>query len=100
MKYQIKVGVDFDPEAKMQVTVEVNTTSNEEDKKKASPLADWKVLTVLAVFILVFSSGAYAAATGNASLFEKLLDSIVKVAPEHPKGKIDGKETKDNSGPD
>lgn len=86
MKYKVKVGTDFDPQNAMQVTVEVEINAGEDHKKKSSPLSDWKVLTVVAVFILVFSSGAYAAATGNATIFEKLLDAIVKVAPEKPKG--------------
>lgn len=86
MKYEVKVGSDFDPGQEMKVTVEVVVHSEEESEKKFSPLFDWKALTVLAVFILVFSSGAYAAATGDDSIFGKLLDAIVKSVPENPKG--------------
>lgn len=89
MKYQVKVGQDFDPEEKMTVTVEIEVTSSEEKKevKKSGLFADWKVLSVAAVFTLFLLSGVHAAVTGNASLYDKLLDVAVKVASEHPKGK-------------
>jgi len=92
MKYQVKVGQDFDPEQKMTVTIEIEVTAPEEKKeqqeaKKSGLFSDWKVLSVTAVFTLILLSGVHAAITGNASLYGKLLDTAVKVAPEHPKGK-------------
>jgi hypothetical protein len=91
MKYEVKVGQDFEPEQKFQVNVEVTITS--EDKAKKSGLwTDWRIVAVLAVFVLVASFGAFAAYSGNTVLFDKALDTIVAVA-EHLKGKSDGKES-------
>jgi putative effector of murein hydrolase len=74
MNKEVKVGNEFEIE---EVIVE---------EKQRSPLHDWKVGLVLTVFILLFSSGAYAAYSGNASLFEKLLDAIVKIIGALNKG--------------
>ncbi|MEG5037224.1 hypothetical protein [Microcoleus sp. AT3-D2] len=88
MKYKVKVGQDFDPAQEMTVTIEVEvTTSEEQESKKSGLFADWKVLSVAAVFTLILLSGIYAAVTGDASLHGQLLDVAVKVATEHPKGK-------------
>lgn len=41
---------------------------------------DWKVVLVIAVSILLFSSWAHAAITGDTYLFDEILNVIVTVA--------------------
>lgn len=47
---------------------------------------DWKVSAVRAVFTLLLLSGGYAIYSGDASLFEKLLDTIKAIAEVFCKG--------------
>lgn len=83
-KYQVKVGLEFNV---VNVVVTVETASSENNEvKKPSLFTDWKFLSVLAVFILVFSSGVYGAVSGDHALYDKLLDVAITVA-EHPHGK-------------
>lgn len=74
MKYKVKAGVEF-KDVKINVEVE-----------KTNPLYDWKVLSVAAVLLLLFSSGAYAAYSGNSSVLDKFLDAVVKVTEVCRKG--------------
>lgn len=74
MKYKVKAGAEFKD---FKVSVEV---------EKTNPLHDWKVLSVVAVFLLLLSSGAYAAYSGNTSVLEKFLDAVVKVTEVCRKG--------------
>ena len=90
MKYQVKVGQDFDPKQKLQVKVEV-TISSDEKEKKPGLWADWRKVAVAAVFVLVAAFGFYGAQTGNMEPFDKILDTIVGLF-EQLKDKSDGKE--------
>lgn len=75
-KYQVKVGTDFDPEMEIKVIV----------VEEKSALSDWKIAAVLAVFLLILAAGTYGAASGDHTLYDKLLDTAVKVAT-NPHGK-------------
>lgn len=54
---------------------------------KNGMFSDWKVTAVVAGFILAFSNFVYAAASGDASLYEKFLDTVCKVASEVSRSK-------------
>jgi hypothetical protein len=84
MKFEVKVGEEFEIEGEVVVTEFVY--KQDVDSLKSGLFSDWKVTSVVAIFILVFFSGVYAAVTGDASLYEKFLDAVVKVASEPPKG--------------
>lgn len=95
MKCRIKVGQDFDPEQQLKFDVEVIITEEQPEKKPGvwSVFTDWRCLAVIAVLVFVGSFGVHAAVTGDASLFDKVLDVIVKVGAERLKGESDGKES-------
>jgi len=84
MKYEVKVGEEFIIEGEAEVTKFVY--KQDVDTVKSGLFLDWKVTAVVAVFFLVLSSGVYAAVTGDASLYEKFLEAVVKVASVPPKG--------------
>lgn len=86
MKFEVQEGEEFVIKGEAVVTVRT-IRKQDEEVVKPSLFADWKVTAVVAVFTLLFSSGVYAAATGDASLFEKFLEAVVKVASKPPEGK-------------
>src|SRR5215218_3244971 len=89
-KYEVKVGIDFDPQNEIkvevslvnsEVTVAVNSPpKNKDTSKKVWIFQDWKVSAVAAIAMLVFSTAAYAAISGDYSAFDKILNAVVTIA--------------------
>jgi hypothetical protein len=89
-KYEVKDGQEFNIVGEPVVTVHVVSERNPEVIKPnafSGLFSDWKVTAVVALFTLIFSFGVHAAVTGDAWLFEKFLDAVVKVASKPPEGK-------------
>jgi hypothetical protein len=59
----------------------------EKEVVKNGMFSDWKVTAVVAMFIFVFSNFVYAAVSGDASLYEKFLDTVCEVASEVSRSK-------------
>lgn len=86
-KYVVKVGVDFDPTNQIKVdvrevtvTVEMSASTEKKEEIKTVSFKDWKVIAVIAVVAMIFSTGAYAAISNNYSLFDKVVAAVVQVA--------------------
>ena len=83
MNYKTKAGVEFELKVnKIVISFKFKKTNPPKDK----PSHDWKVLSVVAVFLLLFSSGAYAALSGHTLVLEKFLDAVVKGVEVYRKG--------------
>jgi hypothetical protein len=92
MKFQVrKSEAEVRDSEEFELTiVEIKTRTHvpvEKEVVKNGMFWDWKVTAVVAVFVLAFSNFVYAAASGDASLYEKFLDTVCKVASEVSRSK-------------
>lgn len=109
-KYQVKVGEEFElvvsgelegkvirifvgekstesiaqsaTHAAVPVVAQAAQPSETAQKEKSSIFADWKNTSVVAVAVLILTSGAYAAASGNYAIFNSIVEATAKVATE------------------